>query len=128
MTIPHSFSPRRPSPWLAALWVCALLWAQGLGLVHRTVHTALPAFATATVPGSSSAHHDASGLEALLGHADHSAECRLFDQLSAGDVMVSALLAFVPVRVPCGVALATLALPAGKARVGYRARAPPLTA
>ncbi|HSV68562.1 MAG TPA: hypothetical protein VLI72_00510 [Methylibium sp.] len=101
---------------MAALLVLALLWAQAIGLAHRAVHAlGVPHVAVATVADA-------------LGHAPQSPECRLFDQLAAGDMLVAApaLVAAAPAA-----AAASLPLPtchAGRVCLAYAARAPPFIA
>jgi hypothetical protein len=102
----------------AALLALALLWAQALGLAHRVLH----------MPGAALAVASAAGHDDALRHAPQSAECRLFDQLAAGDGVVAASPTGVEALAPVAAPSEPRALPAGSAPLGYRARAPPLLA
>lgn len=107
---------------LAALLLVALLWAQALGLAHRTTH------------GLASAVHAAVATEAAhasdgpFGHDEsQTAECRLFDQLALGEPLATSgeTLAAAPVSERAtGVAVR---FGAADAPAAYLARAPPTT-
>lgn len=116
VTVPRSLAAPRIGHGLAALLVVALLWAQAFGLAHRAVHAV-------GVP-----HAVVVAADEALGHAPQSPECRLFDQLAAGDMLVAApaLVAAAPAA-----AAASLPLPtchAGRVCLAYAARAPPFIA
>lgn len=65
---------------LAALLLVALLWAQALGLAHRTTHGL--ASAVHTTVATEAAHAS----DGLFGHDEsQAAQCRLFDQLALGE-------------------------------------------
>lgn len=105
---------------LAALLLVALLWAQALGLAHRTTH------------GLASAVHAAAATEAAhasdgpFGHDEsQAAQCRLFDQLALGEPLAPS---GEPAAAEAGSACA--APPAARAAAraslaAYLARAPP---
>lgn len=111
---PHS-QPPRLSRTRAALLVLALLWAQALGLAHRIQHA----------PGASAVALEARERLNEPGHAPHSAQCRLYDHLVAGDLL--------PATAPAaplawgGEAFVGSATPitAAPSPHGYQARAPP---
>lgn len=120
-----------PGPWLGAVLCVALLWAQTLGLAHRSAHGPQPR-------GAAQAHaiaaaHDgvrgapARGFEALFGHARDTPACQLYDQLALGDVAVGGGIDAAPVLPPRSIAVPPPVVPAGTARLAYHARAPPLT-
>ncbi|WP_428422564.1 hypothetical protein [Methylibium sp.] len=120
-----------PGPWLGAVLCVALLWAQALGLAHRSLHGPQPggaafvhrvAAAQGGAPGSP--QH---GLEALFGHDRGTPSCQLYDQLALGDFAVGGGIDAAPVLPPRSVAVLPPAVPRGTARLAYRARAPPLT-
>jgi hypothetical protein len=115
----HPHRPPRTGRGFAALLVLALLWAQGLGLAHRVLHAPGAPAAVA-----SAAEHD----DALHHHAPQSAECRLYDQLAAGDAVAAAALVAVAALPPAAPRALPAAPQAGTLTLGYRARAPPLLA
>lgn len=69
---------------LAVLLLVALLWAQALGLAHRTTHGLVSA------PHAATATQAAHGSEGPFGHDEsQAAECRLFDQLALGEPLAA---------------------------------------
>ena len=123
------FAPRPavPSRWLGTLLVAALLWAQALGLAHRSLHGSLPAGGApalahpAAAPGAPQLRADA-----LFGHERDGAACRLYDQLALGDLAPLPVVVAAPPPAPCVVVVVPPALPDGAVRTAYRARAPPV--
>ena len=113
---------RRPT-WQAVLWlVVALLWAQCLGLAHRTLHSPHPGAASVAVHLD---HGHAPGLWAHLLSSDGDADCRLYDQLGQADALPA--LPGLPLALPAPVAMvaavvARLGLPAP---ASFEARGPP---
>lgn len=88
----HRKARQRP---LALLLCIALLWAQGLGLVHRIGHAPRPHGTPVTLGPTLDQAAPAHGTpawhaltDALTGHEHDSAECRLYDQASAAEVLV----------------------------------------
>ncbi len=93
-------------PWaacLALVLVCALLWAQLLGLTHRVVHgpqlagsvvTAQTGAVSGVVAGSEA------GLLATLFAGHQGADCSTFDQLSHADALADAPPQALPVFMP----------------------------
>lgn len=109
---------QRLRPTLLQAWLLAglLLAAQALGLAHRVAHAG--GAGAAAVAVSAKAFAD--------GHEAGSAECRLVDQLTQGDLLCASALALVlpltvQVAAPVALALPRPAAPAG----AYQARAPP---
>ncbi len=98
----------------AVLLAVALLWAQALGLAHRVQHAP-------GTPAAAETGHD----DALHDHAPQSGECRLFDQLAAGDAAPAAVAPVVAAPPPAPVPAVQPAPRAGLPAAGYRARAPP---
>ncbi len=84
------------------LWlVLALVLAPWLGQVHGALHGkhANQAARSATLqPSANHAGHH--GLEALFGDHGQTSDCRLYDQLGHGDLLVCVPAAAVPVVVP----------------------------
>ncbi len=86
---------------LVPLLLCiALLWAQGLGLLHRIAHgpmaQAAPGIPAATVDTAMAAHGEAgwrSAADALTGHTHDGAECRLYDHATGADLLVATVAA-----------------------------------
>lgn len=134
MPPPRSLSLKhRPSRWLAALLVLALLYAQALGQAHRALHPQLVAHeghgladgATSHAGASSIGHATSDAWSTLFGHQQHAEECRLFDQLSLGDLtLVAAATGIAPPPADCADA-PVVAPPSGASRLAYQARGPP---
>jgi hypothetical protein len=86
---------------LVPLLLCvALLWAQGLGLLHRIAHGPLahaaPGIPAATVDAAVAAHGEAGwrpAADALTGHTHDGVECWLFDHTTGADLLVAAVAA-----------------------------------
>lgn len=118
--------PSSARQWLAAALLLALLWAQALGLAHRTAHGPVPALAVAAVAVH---HHEHRGPQAdagLFGHEqDQAAQCRLFDQLALGEPLAPSATGVVaePPRAPAVPARDRVAR--ASATTVYEARAPP---
>ncbi|WP_428417458.1 hypothetical protein [Methylibium sp.] len=122
-------SPAAPRLWVGVLLCAALLWAQALGLAHRSVHggvsgTVVAIAAPQAHGGTSAAAH---GIEALFGHERGTPACHLYDQLSLGDAVSSGSVDAVPALSPCHLAAPVPTPPSGAVRLAYRARAPPPT-
>lgn len=94
--------------------IFALLFAQGLGLLHRSAHGA---------EGAPPHSH----LQALFDlHDEGSPECRLHHQLSSGDLLPSALAASFAHALPVAPPLARIAANLRAAEPApFLARAPP---
>jgi hypothetical protein len=115
--------PHRLRAWMVHLTVAALLLAQSLGLQHRVVHQPGGPF---VIAGASAQATPA--VAALFSGHTLDADCRLFDQLTHGDMASLPVLAMpcdfseAPrlATVPCGRTLA----PARS----YCARDPPASA
>lgn len=114
---------RRWATWL----VVALLWAQGLGAWHHTVHApGLKAPGAAGVVAAASVGYTARDHSAPLHHTANSADCRLLDQLLLTDGLATPAAA--PAVLPALLApamctpVAQVALAASRP---YLARAPP---
>lgn len=123
----------RPGPWLVALLVLALLYAQTLGQAHRALHPQRLAVEAhglaqkaASQAGASPTGRAAShAWSALFGHGQHAEECRLFDQLSLGDLtLVAAAAAVAPPPADRTDASVPASL-SGASRLAYQARGPP---
>ncbi len=102
----------------AALLVLALLWAQALGLAHRIQHA--PGVLTVALEARERLHEP--------GHAPHSAQCRLYDHLVAGDLLPATALAAPPAWGSEAFASCATSTAAPQSLRGYHARAPPLRA
>jgi hypothetical protein len=94
---PQASAQARPA-WHArmgvVLFVLALLLAQTLGFVHRTLHHA-PVGGKAAV--TASVHH---GLGAsLFQHSEDDPSCRLFDQAAGGDTLPGVPAVVLPLAV-----------------------------
>jgi hypothetical protein len=103
-------SPTARTRCFAAALVLALLFAQALGFVHRSVHGIAPADAAASSGALAqsappNAQHD--GWTHLFAHDDGGAECRLFDAVGY-DALQPGLLA-LPAAIPPAAVLAVLA-------------------
>lgn len=124
-------SPAARRPVLAGLLAFALVFAQWLGLLHRSLHdwgaSAAPAgvrvVSSATVPAASP---EVDCLRTLFGaHADD-ASCRLYDHAASVAAGLSAALA-LPQPLPQATPLwAPRPAPAAAPRAAFQARAPPL--
>jgi hypothetical protein len=102
--------------WLAML---ALLAAQMLGVLHRSVH--LPFAGKEAVLA-----HAGHGVGDLFAsHGDHSPDCRLYDQLGHGDAMAGVPLLAVSFVVPAYVLHATLGQALARWAALFDARGPP---
>lgn len=108
---------------LAAWGVVALVFAQALGLAHRTLHA--PALDSPVASAAAAPHGDDHGHGLFDGHAAGDAECRLLDQAGHAD----GLLLAAPALPPHGPAPAPAAVPVRSAApafvAAYAARAPP---
>lgn len=113
------------------LLCAALLWAQALGLAHRSVHGGVPGAGIAVASPQERAHGGESaaahGIEALFGHERGTPACHLYDQLSLGDAVSAGGVDAVPALPPCHLAAPVPTPPSGAVRLAYRARAPPTT-
>ncbi|MBT9501301.1 MAG: hypothetical protein IV092_08650 [Burkholderiaceae bacterium] len=89
MTSSRLSPQQRPQPsWLWALLLCAvLLGSQSLGLAHRVVHAQVGT-ASLVLKAAVQASGD------FAGHAEHSIQCQLFDQLCHGDGLTAQSLEF----------------------------------
>ena len=93
-------------PWAASLalvLVCALLWAQLLGLTHRVVHG--PQLAGSVVAAQTGAMSGVvsggeAGLFAALFAGHQGADCSTFDQLSHADALADLPLQALPALAP----------------------------
>lgn len=112
--------PHRPHAGrgFAALLAFALLWAQAFGLAHRVQHA----------PGAPPVVAGAADHDDALRHAPQSAECRLYDQLAAGDAVAAAASGGVAPPPPGAPQAEPPARCTGSVPLGYRARAPPFLA
>ena len=123
----------RPSRWLAALLVLALLYAQALGQAHRALHPQFVvhqglglANGAPVQAGRPAIGHEASpGWSALFGHEQHAEKCRLFDQLSLGELTLVAAAAATEPPPADRPDVPVLAPPCGASRLAYQARGPP---
>lgn len=123
----------RPSRWLAALLVLALLYVQALGQAHRALHPQLVAHqgsglahgATSPAGPSAIANAASHARNTLFGHEQHAEECRLFDQLSLGDLTLVAAAAAHALPLADRADAPVLASPGGASRLAYQARGPP---
>lgn len=104
-------SPTVRTRCLAAVLVFALLFAQALGFVHRSVHgleaagTALPTIASRQAAGLAEAAHG--GWAQAFDHDAGGSECRLFD--AVGHDAVQPCLLALPVAIPPPAFVAVLA-------------------
>ena len=79
----------------AGLLVCAILFAHTLGLLHRQTHAFPAAQPHALALGAAPDGTPSQGVfERIAGVHQHASDCRLFDQLAAGDGCT--LAAWVP--------------------------------
>lgn len=123
MSGPRARRPARSHrPWLAFALALALLFAQGLGSVHRALHGAAAeassGHALVAAPHVDDDHRS-------FGHAPGDAQCRLLDHLAIGDAATPALPAAVlalPGATPHASRPALEQRPASRA---FDARAPP---
>ena len=109
---------RAPSARWAALLALALLWSQGVGLLHGIAHAphGAPA-ASAPAPA---------GLDGLFAlHDEVSAACQVFDATTHGAALWGVGPAFAAPPPSVEVPVATIALPLLAAKVHFLARAPP---
>ncbi len=105
---------------LAALLLVALLWAQALGLAHRSTHGLAP------VAHGAQAVEQAHAGDGPFGHDQRqTAECRLFDQLALGEPLASAGEALEAVPVCERATALAVCLGATDSPTAYLARAPP---
>jgi len=106
----------------AAWLLIALLWAQGLGVWHHTVHT--PGLKSLRIAAEAEARGPV--YSSPLHHTANSADCRLLDQLLLADGVAAVPLAL---RVLPAEAAAALGAPVTQAALAalrpYLARAPP---
>jgi hypothetical protein len=89
-------------PWaacLALVLVCALLWAQLLGLTHRVVHGPQLAGSVVTAQTGAVSGSEA-GLLATLFAGHQGADCSTFDQLSHADALADAPPQALPALTP----------------------------
>jgi hypothetical protein len=109
---------------LLVLLLPALLLAQTLGLLHGTLH-GQPAAPAAAVSHIADAAHGHGWIADLFGGHGDAPSCRLYDQLSHGDIAPPA--AALPHVVPACVAapFVFLRLVALAAPAAFDARAPP---
>jgi hypothetical protein len=120
-------------PVAAGVLVLALLWTQTLGLLHGIAHGPHGAGAPRSVvhvhddTEHSHATHPAHAHVAALfdTHDDESAECRLYDQLTHGDLLWSAIAAFAPSVPPAARARCATPAPLPAAAGWFYARGPP---
>ena len=111
--------------------VGVMLFAQGLGLVHRVVHGSLPTAAVhvAAAGGAGEAQHATAHSGHRHGlfeeHREGGAECRLLDQLVHADALLATLVPAPIVPPAVAPASVTPATPAHRHTALYRARAPP---
>ena len=93
-------------PWatsMALVLVCALLWAQLLGLTHRVVHGpqlagSVVALQTGAVSGVVTS--GAAGLLATLFAGHQGADCSTFDQLNHADALADSQPQALPALTP----------------------------
>jgi hypothetical protein len=106
-----NFAPRtHRKPWAASLalvLVCALLWAQLLGLTHRVVHGPQLAGSVVVMQAGSAAGAvtgvitgSNAGLFATLFAGHQGADCSTFDQLGHADALASVQPQALPVLAP----------------------------
>ena len=120
-------------PWaisLTLVLVCALLWAQLLGLTHRVVHG--PQLAGSVVAlqagaGTVSVSNGEAGLLAPLFAGHQGADCSTFDQLSHADALADVQTQDLPVLTPLPpLAVATVFFLVQR-HLRLQARGPPLS-
>jgi hypothetical protein len=116
----------------AALLAVALLWSQGVGLLHGVVHAPHVAPALAAQPMAAGdvpvvmPSEVRAGIERLFGaHGEHTPACHLYDQLTHAQALPSAIPVLVAVvrgeaSPPIGAEQAHAVAPAP-----FLARAPP---
>jgi len=126
-------SVHRRWPVASGVIVLALLLAQTLGLLHGIAHglngagaSSIAARAHSDAEPSYAAHEPHARVAGLFDtHEDESAECRLYDQLTHGDVLWSAIADFAaPAPLPPLTYRAAQA-PRGACASWSLARAPP---
>ena len=125
---------RKPwATWLALVLVCALLWAQGLGMAHRVVHGPqlagpLVAWSAGTEAGGVAGVVTSSevGWLAPLFAGHQGADCSTFDQLSHGHALAGDLAQTFPAVVPGSRLIAATALFLVRQPLRLQARGPPL--
>ena len=120
-------------PWAASLalvLVCALLWAQLLGLTHRVVHGPQLAGSVVVLQAGASTGSVSSGeagLFAPLFAGHQGADCSTFDQLSHADALSGLQTQALPVLAPLlPLAVATVFFLVQQ-HLRLQARGPPLS-
>ncbi len=129
---------------VAGALVWAMLAGQSLGVLHRVVHTPLGSvLVTAAHPsvdgGSLHADHGSgqdddshdhkhhTSLTALWsGHQDAGDECRIYDQLSHGDLVAGAATPALSLALPASVLSLLSGLATARWHAAFQARGPPL--
>ncbi|WP_034399802.1 hypothetical protein [Delftia acidovorans] len=76
---------------LAALLICACLVAQTLGMLHRLQHAGGPAHAPTELARGNTHIADLGTLDRLFGEHHLASDCRLYDHLSAAEIVLGAL-------------------------------------
>jgi hypothetical protein len=103
----------------AALFALALLWSQGVGLLHGIAHAPHGA-SVAAAPAP------AAGLGGLFAlHDEASAACLVFDAATQGAALCASASAFAALPVPDETCDETIAPPQVATAVPFLARAPP---
>jgi predicted ABC-type transport system involved in lysophospholipase L1 biosynthesis ATPase subunit len=123
----HTASTAALRHWVVRLVVASLLLVQSLGVLHNVAHRAgQPARVGESVSATSAHGYAVASL--FAGHQSGDAECRLFDQLSHGDL---ASLPALAIQADFSPALAHAKAPAGHLPAptrSYSARGPPALA
>jgi hypothetical protein len=120
-------------PWatgLALVLVCALLWAQLLGLTHRVVHGPQLASSAVVVQAGSVTGNVASGetgLWAPLFAGHQGADCSSFDQLSHVDAVAGLQSQALPVLAPLPPLAVAAVFFVVEQHLRLQARGPPLS-
>ena len=106
-----AWARRRLAPFAGAVLVLALLFAQTLGLAHRSLHSA--AAAPSALAALFSAHDEASPV------------CKLYDQLAHADFLFAAPPGIAAVAPATAVAVTASPAPRVASATHFLARAPP---
>lgn len=113
--------------WLLAVLALALLFSQGVGLLHRSLHVPAVAGTAAAFQDEHAeppARADRSGLAGLFPHLVDESTCRLFDAVTTPGVAAS-VHEFVPVRAGTPHPVPALAPVLAEATWHFDARGPP---
>ena len=138
MQVPGRDRLRMPRGWTALLLGLLLVSVQTLGLLHSVLHAPGPQATwvlhadtapVAPAPAGVTSQTDATGhflLQLFSGH-HNSADCRLYDVLSQGDLATSTPVMLVPLALPVVLSWAPVHTVCARRIAFFDARGPPLS-